>query len=68
MRLTTSDTRGIQMHLLLFTNTTQRKPWFQYVRREYATGINLPCLITLKESKFEISKVLHHEVEKNIGK
>ena len=24
-----------------------RENWFQYVRREYATAINFPCLITL---------------------
>ena len=37
MLLSSSDTiRGTLLHLL-----------FQYVRREYATAINVPCLITL---------------------
>ena len=26
--------------------TPPRENWFQYVRREYTTAINLPCLIT----------------------
>ena len=34
------------MHLFLFTNTAQ-SDLFLYVRREYATAINFPCLITL---------------------
>ena len=26
--------------------------WFKYVRREYATAVNFPCLITLGQAKF----------------
>ena len=46
--LSSSDTSRTLMHLFLFTNKAQREPWCQYVRREYATAINSPCLITLK--------------------
>ena len=35
------------MHLFLNLQTPPRENWFQYVRREYATAINFPCLITL---------------------
>ena len=34
------------MHLFLFTKPP-RENWFQYVRRENATAINFPYLITL---------------------
>ena len=47
MLLSSSDTRLTLMHLFLFTITAQREPWFQYVRREYATAINFPYIITL---------------------
>ena len=35
------------MHLYSCLQTPPRENWFQYVRREYATAIKLPCLITL---------------------
>ena len=34
------------MHLFMLTKPP-RENWFHYVRREYATAINFPCLITL---------------------
>jgi len=50
-----SDTKGIVMHLFLFT-ISPRENWFQYVRRVYATAINFPCIITLIETNYsEIS-------------
>ena len=39
MLLSSSDTKRTLMHLFLFTNSTQRESWFQYVRRVYATAI-----------------------------
>ena len=39
-----SDTRGKLMHIPHSEN------WFQYVRREYATAIYVPCLIALHNS------------------
>ena len=47
MLLSYSDTSRTLMHLFLFTNFAQREPWFQNVRRVYATSINFPCIITL---------------------
>ena len=32
---------------LLFLHTLPRENWFQYVRREYATAINFPCIRAL---------------------
>ena len=49
MVLPHSDTQGTLMHLFLFTNTPSEN-WFQYVRIEYATAINFPCLITLDQT------------------
>ena len=45
MLLTSSDTNehwGIYSCLQI----PPRENWFQYVRREYATAINFPCIIT----------------------
>ena len=47
MLLSFLDTKRTLMLLFLFTNTTQREPWFQYVRRVYATAINFSCISTL---------------------
>ena len=38
---------------LVFT-LPPRENWFQYVRREYATAINFPCIITLLLGTFTL--------------
>ena len=48
------------MHLFLFTNSAQREPWFQFVRREYATAINFPCISTLYNILKIILKAIEH--------
>ena len=54
MLLFSSDTRVKLMHLFLLTNTAQRG--FHYIRREYATAIHFPCLITLGLFLFKINQ------------
>ena len=51
MLLTSSDTKGTLMHLFLFTNSAQRELQFQYVRREYETAINFPCITPLSTDR-----------------
>ena len=38
------------------SQTPPRENWFEYERREYATAINFPCLITLPPEIRELQK------------
>ena len=51
MLFTSSDTKRTLMHLFLFTNSAHRELQFQYVRREYETAINFPCITTLSTDR-----------------
>ena len=57
MRLTFSDAKRTLMHLFVFT-ILHRENWFQYVRRVYATAINFPCIITLRQTQVPGSPIL----------
>ena len=52
MLLSSSHTKRTLMHLFLFTNSAQRELVYVYVRREYATAINFPCISELLTHPF----------------
>ena len=52
MLLSSSDTKE---HWFIYSclQTPPRENWFPYLRREYATAINFPCIITLTQCKVD---------------